>query len=229
MIDAEGNQSVALDNLTSLDIGGGESVGPQDVVSIDGELYVIIGCGCDPAEREGMGEKAGDLGWIISGQAGGETSRVVDVSAYEGVANPDGNEEAGGVDSNPYSLVKLSDGDWAASDAGGNDLLHIDSEGTITTLGVFDPQMVDAPPFLGLPEGSQIPMQAVPTGAVEGPDGAIYLGQLTGFPFEPGAASVWRVTDEGAEVYASGFTNIIDVALIAKATSMCLRWSLADY
>lgn len=57
-----------------------------------------------------------------------------------------------------------------------------------------------------------IPMQAVPTGIVEGPDGAYYVGELTGFPFEVGGANVWRVVPgEEPEVYASGFTNVLDV------------------
>jgi len=49
----------------------------------------------------------------------------------------------------------------------------------------------------------------VPTSVVVGPDGALYVGQLTGFPFVPGAANVYRVVPgEAPEVYASGFTNI---------------------
>jgi glucose/arabinose dehydrogenase len=42
-----------------------------------------------------------------------------------------------------------------------------------------------------------------------------YVGQLTGFPFVPGAANVWRVPVGGGEpeVWAEGFTNIIDIAL----------------
>ncbi len=119
--------------------------------------------------------------------------------------------EPGGIDSNPFSVVDLGDG-GVISDAGANALLRGDNDGNLSTMAVFEQRMVDAPPFLGLPEGAQIPMQAVPTGAVQGPDGAIYVGELTGFPFVPGMARVWRVTDEGQEVYADGFTNVIDLA-----------------
>jgi sugar lactone lactonase YvrE len=54
----------------------------------------------------------------------------------------------------------------------------------------------------------------VPTSVAVGPDGALYVGQLTGFPFPVGGASVWRVPTQGGapEVHESGFTNIIDVA-----------------
>ncbi len=53
-------------------------------------------------------------------------------------------------------------------------------------LAVFHARLVDAPPFLGLPPGTKIPMQAVPNSVVQGPDGAWYVGQLTGFPFPVG-------------------------------------------
>jgi sugar lactone lactonase YvrE len=48
----------------------------------------------------------------------------------------------------------------------------------------------------------------------EGPDGAIYVGQLTGFPFFRGAASVLRVSSDGASIstFAGGFTAIVDIA-----------------
>jgi sugar lactone lactonase YvrE len=56
-------------------------------------------------------------------------------------------------------------------------------------------------------------MQAVPTTVVRGPDGWHYVGQLTGFPFPQGGARVYRIPPEGGtpEIYASGFTNIIDI------------------
>ena len=53
----------------------------------------------------------------------------------------------------------------------------------------------------------------MPTGVVKGPDGALYMSQLTGFPFLPASASVYRIDPRtGARsVYASGFTNAIDL------------------
>ena len=98
------------------------------------------------------------------------------------------------------------------ADAGGNDLLHIDPKGEISTLAVFPPRLVTAPPFLGLPPGTQVPMQSVPTSVAHGPDGALYVGELTGFPFPLGAARIYRlVSGEEPQVYAEGFTNIIDL------------------
>ncbi len=74
--------------------------------------------------------------------------------------------------------------------------------------------MAEAPPFLELPPGTLIPMDAVPTSVALGPDGHYYVGQLTGFPFPVGGANIYRVPAKGGapELYAEGFTAIIDVA-----------------
>ena len=53
----------------------------------------------------------------------------------------------------------------------------------------------------------------MPTSVVRGPDGAFYVSQLTGFPFEKGDANIWRVVPgEAPTVYASGLTNLTDLA-----------------
>jgi hypothetical protein len=69
-------------------------------------------------------------------------------------------------------------------------------------------------------------MQPVPTSVAEGPDGALYVGQLTGFPFPPGGAVVFRVTQGGTpEVFREGFTNIIDIAFDRKGALYVLQIS----
>jgi sugar lactone lactonase YvrE len=49
---------------------------------------------------------------------------------------------------------------------------------------------------------------------VLGPDGWYYVGQLTGFPFQPGSANIYRVSPQGGipAVALSGFTNIVSIA-----------------
>jgi hypothetical protein len=77
---------------------------------------------------------------------------------------------------------------------------------------VFPTQTAPAPPGIpGLPP--ELTVQSVPTSVVKGPDGAFYVGELTGFPFPVGGARVWRVKPgRDPRVFASGFTNIIDIA-----------------
>ena len=106
------------------------------------------------------------------------------------------------------ALELLSDR-GVVTDAGGNALLQIDAQGTVSTLAVFPSRLVPGP------GGTDVPMQAVPTSIAEGPDGSLYVGELTGFPFPVDGARVYRVPAAGGdpEVIAVGFTNIIDIAI----------------
>ncbi|MFN8473297.1 MAG: ScyD/ScyE family protein [Anaerolineae bacterium] len=204
-------QTRIISGLPSVaDPDGSNGNGPSGVSLLNqNDVEIIIQGGGNPAERvPTFGPEAAHLGWLMQGAVGRGFKYTTDVAAYEATANPDGGE----VDTDPYAVLHLF-GKSIVADAGGNDLLQV-QDGKITTLAVFPDRMVDAPPFLGLPAGSQIPMQAVPTTVVQGPDGAYYVGQLTGFPFPVGAANVYRVPAEGGTptVYASGFTNIISIA-----------------
>ena len=99
------------------------------------------------------------------------------------------------------------------ADAGANALLEIRSNGAIAPLATFADRLVDAPPFLGLPPGTKIPIDTVPTSVALGPDGNFYVGQLTGLPFPVGAANIYRVPAAGGapQVFATGFTHIVDL------------------
>jgi hypothetical protein len=218
---SNGEVSVFADGLPSVSVGG-EGSGPQDVfVTDDGTVYVIIGLGGPPDARAAFGAAGEHLGWVLRLDDEGNWDPVVDIAAYEGTNNPDDGE----IDSNPYSLVVTDEG-MVVSDAGANALLWVDNEGTISTLAVFDARMVPAPPFLELPDGTEIPMESVPTGVAQGPDGAFYVGELTGFPFTPGMARVWRVTGEGeATVYAQNFTNVVDVSFDADGNLLVVEFA----
>jgi hypothetical protein len=206
-----GRKIPVLTGLPSIaDRDGSAAIGPSDV-SFHGQggMFVTVGLGADPAMRSGLpaaGRAAS--GWLLRGNAvGGGWRTVADIAGYEAQANPDG----GVPDSNPNSVV-ASDGGRAVADAGGNSLVWVAADGSVSTLAVFPNRMVDAPPFLGLPPGTQVPMQSVPTSVVRGPDGAYYVGELTGFPFVPGMARVHRVVPgQAPTVVAEGFTNIIDI------------------
>ena len=95
------------------------------------------------------------------------------------------------------------------ADAGGNSLLQIDQTLQLSTLAVFENRMVPGP------GGAQVNMEPVPTSIAEGPDGSLYVGELTGFPFPVGGARIYRVPAGGGTptIVAEGFTNIIDIAI----------------
>jgi len=206
---AAGHQSRVLTGLPSVAGADGSATGPHDVsFRPNGDMYVTLGLGADPAFRKEIPELA-FMGKLVRGfPANDSWTSFADISAFEAAANPDG----GALDSNPYSVLATAEGK-AVVDAGGNSLLWVAPSGAISTLAVFPDRLVDAPPFLELPPGEQIPMQAVPTSVVKGPDQAFYVSELTGFPFPPGAAKVYRVVPGHApDVFAEGFTNIIDLA-----------------
>lgn len=205
-----GKQQRIVTGLPSIaDPDGGSAGGPNDVAPIAGGFTtVVIGLGASPEARDQLGPGGqifGHLAWTFPG---GAWHIGPDVAGYEAVANPDG----GVLDSNPYAILG-GPVEHVVVDAGGNDLLRQDALGRFTTLAVFPSQMVEAPPFLGLPPGTQIPVEAVPNSVVRGPDGAYYVGELTGFPFLTGLARIWRVVPgQEPQVYATGFTNVIDLA-----------------
>lgn len=175
-----------------------------------GNAYLTIGFGGDPAARTiDFGSAGASFARLARMNASGNWTLQEDLGAYEAATNPTGDE----VDTNPYGILALP-GKRVVADAGANALNEVSANGTISTLAVFPDRMVEAPPFLELPPGTLIPMDAVPTSVALGPDGHYYVGQLTGFPFPVGGANVYRVPAQGGvpEVYAGGFTAIIDVA-----------------
>ena len=192
---------------------GAAATGPQDVdVSLFGYGSFVTGLGGSPDDRATLGAEGAGLGRLYDFTPFGRAHPSADLAGYEGTADPDkdvpGSES---VDSNPTGVLNRRHGSVAV-DAGGNDLLRVGFGGSISTLAVFDSQFVDAPPFLGLPPGTQIPSQAVPTAVAKGPDGAYYVSQLTGFPFPPGKASIFRVVPGSAPtIYASDLTNVTDL------------------
>jgi sugar lactone lactonase YvrE len=203
-----GEQRRVLEGLPSLAPPGGDgALGPSDIsLRRWGGAYLTVGLGADPAVRSQLGDLGPDFGQLYKISSSGRLSAVADISAYEAAANPDG----GAIDSNPNSVTEAW-GKLFVVDAGGNSLLRVHRSGEISTVAVFPDRLVTPPPGMGLPD--PFPLQAVPTNVVAGPDGALYVSQLTGFPFIPGAANIYRVEKGSApEVYAAGLTNVTDLA-----------------
>ncbi|MBV9849159.1 MAG: ScyD/ScyE family protein [Armatimonadetes bacterium] len=185
---------------------GGSATGLQDLAfDSSGNLFGVIGLGANPANRAGLGAGGADLGQLV--QLNTTTQAVTplaDLAAYEASQNPHG----GTPDTNPYGLTALPGGGFAVADAGGNDVLGVTAGGVISTKALF-PDVTN--PLFSIPIGGPT-YQSVPTASQVGPDGALYVSELTGFPFVPGAADIFRVdpTTGNVTVAYSGFTNITD-------------------
>jgi hypothetical protein len=185
--------------LPSLVLGNGTvEGGASDVAFLGTAPYVTMGLGGNPSVRQQLGRKAGLLGTLLHTTPSGQYKVVADIAGTEAAKNPDG----AFVDSNPYSVL-VQPGRRVVADAGANTLFAALADGST---GVFASSLL----------GPNV-TQTVPTSVVEGPDGAVYVGLLTGFPFPRGASQVLRVSSDGSSVstYASGFTAVIDIAFDA--------------
>jgi hypothetical protein len=196
---------------------GSNAIGPHHVANVaPGVTYVTVGLGADPAVREQFELEGVDFGQLIQLMPDGKWRSLHDIAGYEASANPDG----GVPDSNPYGLLAGPTG-WIVADAGGNALISMPLGSTPTTLAVFASREIE-PSVPTLP--NPFTMQSVPTSVGLGPDGALYVGELTGFPFPAGEARVYRVVPgEEPSVYAEGFTNVIDIAFGADSNLYVLE------
>ena len=201
--------------------GGFGASGPVDISFLGGgNAQVVLGLGAEAAARDTLGGKGSLLGRVLQVNAAGGWKAGADIAAFEEANNP----VPPTADSNPYGIAALPSRHIVA-DAGANAIFEVRTNGQIRTLATFPARQVPAPPFLGLPAGATIPMQAVPTTVVQGPDGWLYVGQLTGFPFPVGGANIYRVPSQGGppEVAATGFTNIVDMAFDRYGTLYVLQ------
>ncbi len=225
-IGADGTVTDVVDGLPSFMFGEGEFIGASDVaVAGDGTLYLSVGLGGDVALRDAIADEwePGGLLGTVQRHQGGTLSELADLAQWEDDNDPNagqpstqGPQGSPSNDSNPNSVLLASDGTLYAADAGGNTVLEIaTTDGEVELRALLADRMAAAPPFLGLPPGTQIPMQAVPTQLAESDDGDIVVSELTGFPFPVGGATVRQLTGTlTPSTVATGFTNAIDVAYL---------------
>lgn len=178
----------------------GEAVGAHDILRAnDGRLAVLIGFGASPTTRATLGATGsmmGTLSYYNEGTGGWSTG--VDFLTREESTNPDG----GPIDSDPFGFMHDGTG-FAVADAGANAAWVAGGSTVFSSRSApnpFGPGTLD--------------MQSVPTSIVARPGGGWLVGELTGFPFEPGAARIHEVGADGSLLasHEYGFTNIIDMA-----------------
>jgi hypothetical protein len=214
---AEDGVTTVVDGLPShAGPEGLEATGPAGLSLADGVVWAAMG-GPTTADRDVIEQsfpEAGMLGQVGPiDLAGGGIEPRYDAWRFEQVRNPDQDLGNPKVDSNPVDVAV--DGDTAyIVDAGGNSLLKATSAG-IEILSVFANRLVPNP--VAPPGAPPVPMNAVPTAVAIGPDGFLYVTQLTGFPFPVGGANVYKVDPvTGTQtVFAGGFTNLVDLAFDA--------------
>jgi hypothetical protein len=214
-IDLDGEtQTRVVEGLPS--VGGDDGAsGPVDV-AFGPAMHVITGFGGGQEKYEHFADDRIGAVLRVVGPAVTVVSNLIefeianDPDAVYDEGQPEGAPPASeGIDSNPFGLT--FDGvDVLAVDAGGNDVLRVAPDGTTTLEALLPLAMTPAPPFLGLPPGTQMPYQPVPT-SIDMDGDTPLVGNLTGFPFPVGAAKVWDVSGEEPTPVHEGLTNIIDI------------------
>ena len=222
-----GDVSTLEGGLPSVSGGGpgATATGPAEAAYVNGSLHVLFqDTDIDAATgAESYGTAGALLGDLVDFPHFDSAALVeADFGAFEAANNPDNGEGTAvqvgaetAIDSDPYSFVPYRGG-YAVADAAGNDLLFVSRTGKISVLAVFPTiSEIAAPGTLGPTQTTAVPVDAqpVPDSVTVGPDGALYVGELGGEPFDVGTSSVFRVVPGHApRVYASGLTAIADIA-----------------
>ena len=172
----------------------------------------------------------------------GELESIFDFATYEITNNPDGGDKV----TNPYDLAISGDTAYVV-DGGGNAAYSIKLDGSeskavgIPQKIITDPELPELPPGAELPPGLinvlppdpenpegplQISIQSVPTGGAVGPDGALYVGEYSGFPYPENESRIFRIGDDGVpEVFADGFTHITELTFDKDGNLLVLQFS----
>jgi hypothetical protein len=231
-IDRWGRQSRIAEGLASYanTPGNTNAIGPHGITVLGADrVFFTNGGPTEPKDASGspisrdalagQNPVADLFGRLLLIRHHRQIREVADIWAFERDVNPDAAVGNPAVDSNPVDVL-FDGGRFVVADAGGNAIDVVNPRGGVSNLAVFANRLVPNP--FGGPE---IPMQAVPTSVVVGPDRQYYVSQLTGFPFPPGGANVYRVDPRtgAVTVFASGFTNIMDLAFGRNGTLYVLE------
>ncbi len=203
--------------------------GPAEVLVRNGLYYILLqDTVIDSEGHNTLGPDGATAGDLISTPPGKVTPTVIaNLAGFEAAHNPDRGAGPGAalgdppIDSDPYGFVAYRGG-FAVADAAANDLLWISPTGRISVLAIFPTRAEKLTAATRHEFGiastvASISAQSVPSGVAVGPDGALYVGELTGLPFNPDTARIWRIVPgKKMSLYASGFTNISDLAFDGK-------------
>jgi sugar lactone lactonase YvrE len=192
-----GGQRRVVKGLLSIagpDGTGAVGVDDVSVARRGGGLFLIAtALGCPDQVPPGLAPEVLRQNGKLLRATHGAKRVVADITAFECANNPDGDV----VESNPYSVLALSNRHQVVADAAGNSILEVQG-GEVSLLAVIPDS----------PNGTD----QVPTSVTRGPDGAYYVGTLAEGAGN-GAANVWRVVPgQAPEVFVSGLTAVVDVA-----------------
>jgi hypothetical protein len=216
---AQGTSSRVVTGVASTSGAGGFGATGVDGVSAlgNGRLFGIVAGSSDavppgvfsPTLTAGLKDQ---LGRLIQTTRGGNWRSVADVghtdfawtTTHQSLV-PDQYPDA-----NPYGVLATQGGEWVV-DAASNTLDRVRANGG-----------VDVVAWLPSPAISD----AVPTCIDRGPDGALYIGELTGDGNGPGSSVVWRYAPgSGLTQWATGLTAVTGCGFGADGAFYAVEFS----
>jgi hypothetical protein len=256
-----------LDGPRGLDIAAGMTV----VAESNGAISEVIRSGADKGTTERIGKVPAGFGagvavagngdvWAVTGDKtgtlylfhDGKRRTVLEVAKAQ-KKNPDPYDlEDAPKESNAFGLAALPDGSALVADAANNSVIRVTRKGKVSTIARVKPRTVPMPEGFDDPElppaGTPMPLEAVTTSVTVGPDGAVYIGELRGFPGTPETSQIWRVEPGATNAVckpnkpnkgactreADGLTSIVDLdmgqggALYAAELSK-MSWLAAEF
>ena len=151
----------------------------------------------------------------------GRVKQVADILEFETAVDPADD----GVESNPFDLARMDGGKTLIADAAGNSLLVADEQGNLDWVAALPQHVDNADP--------------VATTVAIGPDGAYYVGELTGFPATPGRSKIWRIEpgtlhakcgiSPACTIVGTGFTSIIGINFGPDGTAYVVELDEASW
>ncbi len=214
---ADGTVTEIVSDFRSYTFGAnGEIVGAAGL-AIDGQgsAYVAVGA---PGPFISQIPLTGEEGVVYKVDlATGAKEVVANILQYELANDPDPMT----LDSNLYGL-DIMDGTVYVADSGANTVFSVDTSAS-NEIAAFAITGGFEAPFLP-PDGNPLrggarEIDSVPSCAVTGPDGRLYVSYVTGGPFPTGFSRVDAYSADGTfETVAEGLTMVSDVAFSADGT-----------
>ena len=199
-----------------LSLGGKDgtfATGADDVaVAADGAVYTVV-TSVGPTVPKGLPRSVAtkiraQSGRVVRIDAGGKLTPLAKIDKLE----PKKDADKRGKESNPYGIAAASDGKLYVVDAAANTLVEVTGK-TAKVIAVFPRATKRA--------------DSVPTVVREGPDGALYVGELSGDAAPNGKLRVWRVVPgRKPVVFARGFSRITGIAFSADRSMYVSEFSL---
>lgn len=200
MITPDGTASVMLDGFLSYGEGGIR--GLQDVMVTDDSIWVLMGEVADlniPYNQ----------GLIELSHISHRPKTWVDLLEPELTSDPDGNPNQ---QSNPTDFDVAADGTIVIANAGCNCLMTWSPDAGLSIAAAW-PHATDNP---------------VPTSVAVGPDGDVYVGFLTGFPFPQGGARIERWSGGELKQTYTGLTMVTSLLVTADGTIYAVEYGVFE-